>query len=94
MFNKLINERNRVVIGDDAFDAAYTIYSNDPELVSKVINSQEVRKGLFRLREFTTIELNQDQLSLERTGRECEKDYLQFCFDIMSDLADAVERIR
>ena len=91
--NKLFQERNRVQIGDDAFDAAFMLYSKYPMLASKVLFSQDLRQGLFRLHEYTTIELDQTQLSLEHIGRECDMDYLYFCFDTLSDLADVLDSL-
>lgn len=91
VINKLFQERNQVQIGDDAFDAAFTLYSKDPMLASKVLFSQDLRQGLFRLHEYTTIELDQTRLSLEYTGRERDLDYLYFCFNILSDLADVLD---
>lgn len=93
VINVLLKTRNQVQVGDEAFDAAFTLYSKDPVLASRVFTSPGMRQSLFRLREYTTIELNQTHLSLEHTGRECDMDYLYFCFDTLSDLADVIERL-
>jgi hypothetical protein len=88
--NQLFKERDQVQTGDEAFDAAFTLYSEDPESAASAFSPAELRQSLYRLRENTTIELQQTRLSLEHTGRERDADYLYFCFDVLSDLADAI----
>jgi hypothetical protein len=92
VINTLLKTRDQVQIGDQAFDAAFTLTSKHPTLVSAVFAAPKLRQRFFRLREYTTLELKQTTLSLERAGRECNTDYLNFCLDLLSDLADAIEQ--
>jgi hypothetical protein len=87
--NQLFKQRNQVQTGDEAFDSAFTLYSEDPESAASSFSPVELHQSLYRLRENTTIELQQTRLSLEHTGRESDIDYLYFCFDVLSDLADS-----
>ncbi len=93
VINALLKARNQVQIGDEAFDAAFTLTSTHPTLAFRVFTPPELRQRLFRLREYTTIELEQTYLSLEHTRRECDADYLHFCLDLLSDLADGIEQL-
>jgi hypothetical protein len=93
VINALLKTRHRVKIGDQAFDAAFTLTSKPPTLVSAVFASSRLRQRLFRLREYTTIKLDQTYLSLEQTRQECDAGYLHFCLDLLSDLADNIEQL-
>jgi hypothetical protein len=91
--NGLLKARHQVQIGEAAFDAAFTLTSEHPSLATRVLTSSELREHLFHLREYTTLELKQTYLSLENSGRECDADYLHFCCDLLSDLADRIENL-
>jgi hypothetical protein len=93
VINALLKARHQVQTGEKAFDAAFTLTSERPALAAKIFASPELRQRLFRLREYTTLELKQTTLSLEHTRRECDTDYLHFCCDLLSDLADRIENL-
>ncbi len=93
VINALLKARHQVQVSDEAFDAAFTLASEHPALTAKVFASPKLRHRLFRLREYTTLELKQTALSIEHAGRECNADYLHFCCDLLSDLADRIEKL-
>jgi len=70
------------------------LFGNNPELVSDLFISEELRQNLFRLKEFTAIQLIQNKLTLEASGREKDADYLHFCFVILNNLADIIESLK
>ncbi|MEA3397536.1 MAG: hypothetical protein U9R05_08750 [Chloroflexota bacterium] len=87
-----LNPQQQYHSGDVAFNRAFLVESEPPEFATSLLGHPVLRQHLRRLRAGTTIELKGTYLSLKRVGSERDVVYLHFCLDVMSELADAIER--
>jgi len=83
--------RRQVQTGDELFDRQFSISSKPQSFAAAVLVLPDLRQRLLHLRENTTIEFKGGQLSLERAALEWDEAYLHFLFDLLCELADAVE---
>jgi hypothetical protein len=87
-----LNPQQQHHSGDVAFDRAFLVKSEPPKFATSLLGHPVLRQHLCHLRVGTTIELKGTHLSLKRVGSESDMVYLHFCLDVMSELADAIER--
>lgn len=80
-----------VQIGDEEVDRRFILKSRPENFAARLFTSINLRSKLLQARA-ANIEVDGRELYFEQRGAERNTDYLQFLFDMLSDLADLVER--
>jgi hypothetical protein len=80
-----------VLVGDDAFDQAFTIKSQPPEFAMNVLGDSMLRSDLMRT-EHGWITLDGNSLVWETRNVQRDSAYLERILSTLSDLADTVEK--
>ncbi len=81
-----------IQIGDALFDQRFRIASRPPEFAVRVFQGNEPLRSALMQAPPVQIELQGGMLHHRQTGLETNTDRLMALFDVMSSLADAVER--
>lgn len=80
-----------VQIGDDEIDQRFTIKSRPETFAARLFASSNLRQKLLQARS-VNLKVDGRELYFEQRGMEADPDYLQFLFDLLSDVAEMVER--
>jgi len=60
--------------------------------VKNLFASADLRRRLYRLREYATIQIESDTPTLKQTGREGDGVYLRYCLELLIDLAVLIDQ--
>ena len=77
--------------GDDELDRRFTIKGQPEPVIASLLTSVGLRQKLLEARS-VHVEVKGQQVYWQQRGAESNADYLQFLFDLLSDLAEAVDR--
>jgi hypothetical protein len=77
--------------GDDELDRRFTIRGQPEPMIISLLASISLRQQLLQARS-VHVEVKGQQVYWQQRGAESNADYLQFVFDLLSDLAEAVGR--
>ena len=91
--DRLFRRGAETSFADEEFHEVFTVHSDPSDFAPTLLAESELEYHLLHLRENTEIELRGNRLSLERIGLEKDVEYLRFCLDLLSELADAVEHV-
>ncbi|MBI3762629.1 MAG: hypothetical protein HY260_12330 [Chloroflexi bacterium] len=80
-----------VQIGDEDVDRRFIIKSRPETFAARLFTSINLRQKLLQARA-VNIEVDGRELHFEQQGVETNADYMQFLFDLLSDVAEMVER--
>ncbi len=80
-----------VQTGDDELDRRFTIKGQPEPVIARLLTSIGLRQKLLEARSLH-VEVKDRELHFEQRGAESNADHLQFLFDLLSDLAEAVDR--
>jgi hypothetical protein len=80
-----------VQVGDEEVDRRFIIKSRPETFAARVFTSINLRGQLLKARH-VNIEIDGREIYLEERGDLTDADYIQFLFDLLSELADFVER--
>jgi len=76
--------------GDDELDRRFTIKGQPEQVIANLFTSIGLRQKLLEARS-VHVEVRGQQVYWQQRGAESNADYLQFLFDLLSDLAEAVD---
>lgn len=77
--------------GDEELDRRFTIKGQPEPMIANLLTSIGLRQKLLEARSLH-VEVKGRELHFEQRGAESNADYIQFLFDLLSDLAEAVDR--
>lgn len=80
-----------VQVGDEDIDRRFRIKSKPETFAAKVMLNSQLRGQLLEARQLN-VEADGREITFEQLGLLTETDYLKFIFDLLSSLADQVER--
>ena len=81
-----------IQVGDEEIDRRFIIKSRPPEVAPRLLTSISLRSKLLEARSIN-VEMDGRELYFEQRGAETNLDYLVFLFDLLTDLAEFVERV-
>ena len=81
-----------VQVGDEDFDRRFIIKSRPENYVVGLLMTGDLRQKLLEARS-VNIELDGRELHFEQIGFLTKQDYLRSVFDLLSDVAGAIERV-
>jgi hypothetical protein len=81
-----------IQVGDEEIDRRFMIKGQPEDSVTRLLTPISLRQKLLEARS-VNLEVDGRELHFEKKGEESDVNYLQFLFDLLSDLAEAVERI-
>jgi len=81
-----------IQVGDIELDRRFIIKGKPEKAVVSVLTSGALPQKLLEARS-VNLEVDGRELHFEQVGVELKVDYLEFLFDLLSDLAEAVERL-
>lgn len=82
-----------VKIGDDTFDRKIDIRCNPEELAAQILDDQEIRRRILKLRGWYELKLQRRTLTLRFNGVVRDTDRLIQAFDLTSDLARRLDQL-
>jgi hypothetical protein len=77
--------------GDEELDRRFIIKGQPEPVIANLFTSIGLRQKLLEARSLH-VEVKGRELHFEQRGAESNADYIQFLFDLLSDLAEAVDR--
>jgi len=77
--------------GDDELDRRFTIKGQPEPMIASLFTSIGLRQKLLQARS-VHVEVRGQQVYWQQRGAESNADHLQFLFDLLGDLAEAVDR--
>jgi hypothetical protein len=77
--------------GDDEIDRCFTIVSEPPELVQELVAHESIKQALLKVKLGGAVYLQENELIYDQTGRVIDAAYLRILFDLLVDLANAIE---
>jgi hypothetical protein len=80
-----------IQVGDDELDRRFTIKGQPEPVIAGLLTSIGLRQKLLEARSLH-VDVKDRELHFEQRGAESNADHLQFLFDLLSDLAEAVDR--
>ena len=80
-----------IQVGDDELDRRFTFKGRPEPVLASLLTSAGLRQKLLEARS-VHVEANGQEVYWQHRGAESNADYLQFLFDLLSDLAEAVDR--
>lgn len=84
---------NLVKIGDDTFDRKIDIRCNPEELAAQILDDQEIRRQILKLRRWYELKLEQKTLTLRFNDVVRDADHLVQAFDLTTDLARRLDQL-
>ena len=80
-----------IQVGDDELDRRFTFKGQPQQVIAGLLTSIGLRQKLLEARS-VHVEVKGQEVYWQQRGAESNADYLQFLFDLLSDLAEAVDR--
>jgi len=80
-----------IQVGDDELDRRFTFKGQPQPVIASLLTSIGLRQKLLEARS-VHVEVKGQEVYWQQRGAESNADYLQFLFDLLSDLAEAVDR--
>ena len=80
-----------IQVGDDELDRRFTFKGKPEPVITGLLTSIGLRQKLLEARS-VNVEVKGQEVCWRQRGEESNADNLQFLFDLLSDLAEAVDR--
>jgi hypothetical protein len=81
-----------ILVGDEALDAKLFIQGSPEMTVQRLLSGTSLRQKLLET-QYLNIELKSKQIVYQKRGFEANPDKLLFVFNLMADIAEAVDRL-
>ena len=90
-FGKMVNAQD-VEVGDPAFDSRFVVKSNPPDFAPKMLDDERLQAKIMELPGLFRIGIEGSNLVYAKGGLEDDANLLIRVFNVLSELADSLER--